>query len=323
MPKTPLSLLLTSSVSMRMFLPYLERSKLPWRQKAKEEGLPLEYPHPDEWLPLKNYAWFLKKIAALASENMPIEVGRETASEFKRLEHGYIKPDDDLKQALESMVVNSPSFSRQTTYWVEKLNQHWCLCNKGELHPSFPGNEVIEWFRLSFLIHLCRYWLGSDWEPSHVHIMTGEKLGGKYEPYLFKNTVVIYDQPFVKIELPFMDAFEPLASVPLKSRDIQEIKLLADSYCHLPTFTLDWLASLFGVTNKTLYRYFKNHDTNFAQIRNEAVLNKTYTLLTASDDTVSDIAYRMGYNDVSNFNRAIKRLTGKTPAQIRQTIIAD
>lgn len=322
MRKNPPSMLLTSSISMEYFIPYMERHSLPWERKAKEMGLPLQYSTKNEWIPLKSYSLFIKEMSQHANEDMPICVGRDAAQMFLKGKRKYIEPDHDLKQAITAMLLNSQTMSRQNSFWVEQVNQQWCLCNKGELQPSFPGYEVVEWFRLSLLIMLCRNWLGQDWSPSEVSVMTSKPRGERFESHLFsENTKVNYGQPYLRFELPGFENFESLSRAPLKQHGMQELDLLADSYCHLPSFTLEWLASLFGVTSKTLYRYFKDHNTSFKTFKNNAVLRRTCEFLFNSPEGIADIAYQMGYSDVSNFNRAIKNMCGQTPAQIRLSMI--
>ncbi|MDA0129373.1 AraC family transcriptional regulator [Vibrio sp. MarTm2] len=147
--------------------------------------------------------------------------------------------------------------------------------------------------------------------------MTDRKQGENFGEMLLPHTQIRYNQPFMSFELTSVQELEPMTNRSLKSRDIGEVRLLAESYCHLPHFTLDWLASLFGVTSKTLYRYFKDHDTSFKEIKKSAVLNRSKQLLQDTDEPVSNIAYQMGYDDVSNFNRAIKAMCGSTPAKVR------
>ncbi|MEZ8989640.1 helix-turn-helix domain-containing protein [Vibrio breoganii] len=318
MRKDSRSLLLTASDSMLFFIPYLERHKIDWKSIAKSVDLPTKYSNNEKWIPVKNYSLFIEAITPLCAPDMPIIVGKEAAKSLLQDRRRFFRPNDTFQQALTALITHSHTLTRQNTYWLQKLNEQWCLCNRGNLAPSYPGYAAVEWFRVSLLINLCRHWLGNEWSPSKVNMMTALHQGYLYEGYLFTDTAIAYNQPHLTIELPPLQSFEALASRSLHARDIQEIRLLTETYCHLPSFTIDWLASLFGVTRKTLYRYLKDNHTTFKEIKKQAILSKAEQLLAESNESISDIAFRMGYSDVSNFNRAIKRLSNKTPAQIRK-----
>ncbi len=317
MRKDSHSLLLTATDSMLFFIPYLERNKIDWQTIAESVDLPVSYSGSEKWIPIKNFSLFIEKITLLCAPDMPIIVGQEAAESLLRDKRGFFTPDDTFQHALTAIMTHSHLLTRQNTYWLEKINGYWCLCNRGNLSVTFPGYAAVEWFRISMLLHLCRHWLGKDWMPIQVNMMTALHQGYQYESLLLKGSEVAYNQPYLKIQLPSLSRFEPLVSRSLHSRNIQEIKLLAETYCHLPSFKIEWLASLFGVTRKTLYRYLKDNNTTFKELKKQAILNKATQLLTESDDSISSVAWRMGYSDVSNFNRAIKAITNKTPTQIR------
>ncbi|GAL26003.1 hypothetical protein JCM19239_2334 [Vibrio variabilis] len=320
MRKSPIPLLLTSSESMHFFTPYFEAKGIEWKATAKEFDLPVDYSSSEDWIPAKSFSLFLNSMSKYCDDDLPIWVGQKAAQRFIQGHWDVVEKGAKFREVIESMMRHAHSFTRQSTYWLVEIDGQWCWCNRSEMKPSFPGSVAYEWFRVAMLTYICRHWLGDDWIPSSLSVMTDEHQGKKYADILFPEMNVHYEQAFMKLELSGVEGLQPVVNKPLTSRDIKEIEILSDSYCHLPHFTLDWLASLFGVTTKTLYRYFKDHNTKFNTIKKRALLKKAQHLLHATEDTVSDISYRMGYRDVSNFNRAIKSMTGFTPAQIRTQV---
>lgn len=320
MRNSSINLLLTSSESVLFYKPYFESKGIPWEKVAIKYGLPVVYSDVEAWIPVKSYYLFLNHMSMICENDMPIIAGKHAAQIFIDGKWGIIKQDSGFKQVLSSMMENANLFSRQNAYWLERINGSWCCCNRSEMKPSYPGSAVNEWFRLSLLIHICRNWLGNAWYPKSVSVMASESQGSKYAEILLPNVEVRYGQSSLKLELEGVDDLQPMSNHPLRFRDLGEIEKLSDSYCHLPNFTLEWLASLFGVTSKTLYRYFKDHNTSFNQIKKNSILNKTCLLLSDTEYPISEIAYRMGYKDVSNFNRAIKSISGATPAQLRRDL---
>ncbi|WP_182018389.1 helix-turn-helix domain-containing protein [Vibrio diabolicus] len=311
------NLILTSSESLLYYIPYFESNGIRWQEVADEFDLPYENPRAEAWIPMRSFSLFLNKMAKLCKDDMPLLVGKNTALSIIEGRWGLVEKEASFKHVLQSLMTNEHRFSRQNVYWLEQISGTWCLCNRSTLKPSFPGSDVNEWFRVSLLLNICRHWLGDDWLPKSLNVMTDETQGSRYHNLLFPNVNIRFGQPFMSIELTGVDALEAMTNRSLKSRDIGEVRLLAESYCHLPHFTLDWLAALFGVTSKTLYRYFKDHGTSFKEIKKRAVLERSEQLLRDTDEPVSNIAYQMGYEDVSNFNRAIKAMRGSTPAQLR------
>ncbi len=84
------------------------------------------------------------------------------------------------------------------------------------------------------------------------------------------------------------------------------------------TLSLERMADRLHMSSRTLKRRLQDEGANYREIV-EAVLRERATrLLMETDLPVSEIAFRAGYNDVSNFTRAFKRWTGKTPRDFRR-----
>jgi AraC-like DNA-binding protein len=62
----------------------------------------------------------------------------------------------------------------------------------------------------------------------------------------------------------------------------------------------------------------KRTGKTYAESLSEIRINHTCNRLLNSSDTVSEIAYQAGYNNVTHFHRCFKRLKGCTPKEFRE-----
>lgn len=76
---------------------------------------------------------------------------------------------------------------------------------------------------------------------------------------------------------------------------------------------MDELASLVNLNKSSFCRYFKGrtHKT-CSQFLNEIRITHACKMLITSNLTISEICYKIGYNNISHFNRQFKLITGLT-----------
>jgi len=77
------------------------------------------------------------------------------------------------------------------------------------------------------------------------------------------------------------------------------------------------VANALNMTPRTLHRRLAANQLNFKTMIDNLRRNQAIERLRYSHDAISDIAAELGYSDQSNFVRAFKRWTGKTPKQFR------
>ncbi|AOS96000.1 HTH-type transcriptional regulator VirS [Microbulbifer aggregans] len=80
---------------------------------------------------------------------------------------------------------------------------------------------------------------------------------------------------------------------------------------------IEEIAERLHMSQRTLQRKLSQQDLTYKElveyVRRELAINH----LKASDIAVQDIAFLLGYSDLSTFNRAFKRWTGETPLEFR------
>lgn len=74
----------------------------------------------------------------------------------------------------------------------------------------------------------------------------------------------------------------------------------------------------FNMTQETFCRFFKKHfDRGFSKYVNSLRVGEACSLLMETDASVAEIAYNVGFNNISNFNRHFLKIKGTTPRHFR------
>jgi AraC-like DNA-binding protein len=130
-----------------------------------------------------------------------------------------------------------------------------------------------------------------------------------------------------------------LALLDLLVQSVAPIKLASDTYCADPTryaetrinHVLSYigknlsqelheseLAELIGQSVSAFSRYFRRHTgVPFVQYINRLRINLACQLLMSGELSITDICYRVGFNNLSNFNRQFLSLKGMPPSRWR------
>jgi AraC-like DNA-binding protein len=85
--------------------------------------------------------------------------------------------------------------------------------------------------------------------------------------------------------------------------------------------TIDKVAQRVGLSRRTLARRLSAENITFLEVLNELRLNLAKQYLRERDLKVTQIAWLLGYREVSAFTHALKRWTGQSPAQLRSRIV--
>ncbi|HEX2831276.1 MAG TPA: AraC family transcriptional regulator [Burkholderiales bacterium] len=85
---------------------------------------------------------------------------------------------------------------------------------------------------------------------------------------------------------------------------------------------LESVAAKLATSPRTLERRLKEHGISYRELVSETRRHYAVGYLQDAKHTVTEIAFRLGYSEVSAFNRAFKRWTGGTPVAYRQSALA-
>ena len=83
-------------------------------------------------------------------------------------------------------------------------------------------------------------------------------------------------------------------------------------------FGTDQLAKELGISKTTLLSRIKSaYGTVPSEVISRVRIQAATELLEKTELTISEIAYRIGFNDPKYFSRVYKKITGKSPSEIR------
>lgn len=102
-----------------------------------------------------------------------------------------------------------------------------------------------------------------------------------------------------------------------ESRRIHKVKEYIKQH-YTEEITLEDMASLVGMTSGAFSRFFRQHTgKKFIDYLIDIRLGAAARSLVDSTNTVSEICYGSGFNNLSNFNRSFKKSKGMTPKEFR------
>lgn len=127
-----------------------------------------------------------------------------------------------------------------------------------------------------------------------------------YELSLIENTQTLASSSFAKID---------------DSTDSRRVRKIYDyiNEHYTDQITLDELANLIGMTPVALSRFFKlRSGRTISDYIIDIRLGNATRLLVDTTNSISEICYESGFNNLSNFNRVFKRKKECTPTEFRE-----
>ncbi|HET7897760.1 MAG TPA: AraC family transcriptional regulator, partial [Flavisolibacter sp.] len=82
------------------------------------------------------------------------------------------------------------------------------------------------------------------------------------------------------------------------------------------------VAAMLNMSDASFSRYFKHHTRKtFSDYVTEVRINHACRLLMYSDENINEISYASGFENLSNFYRHFKRITGVVPKDYRKRFL--
>lgn len=85
--------------------------------------------------------------------------------------------------------------------------------------------------------------------------------------------------------------------------------------------TVDDICNRLHLSKRTLQRKLREEGSTFQQVLDETRLDLSRHYLKRSELSVEEVAYLLGFSDVSSFYRAFQNWTGQTPAAVRYQLL--
>ena len=272
---------------------------------------------------------------------------RESGDESFGLHFGERFHPKDLGP-LVYVVMHSPSFAVGFENVARYLRVHneaaevsfvtgpprWYMRHALNLSPV--SHRQHDEYSLAVAVGTIRLMAGSDWAPIEVCFQhqaparTTEHVRVFGAPVSFGHAAnaIVVERDLIERQVPAADARLYPILKDLLERILDEMppvdglltsvrRVIAESMRD-GNPTLAQVARRLALGPRTLQRYLEQHGTTFTRVVDDARRQFSLRYLRDPKHTLTDIAYLLGYSEVSAFNRAFRRWTGSTPTDYRR-----
>jgi AraC-like DNA-binding protein len=184
---------------------------------------------------------------------------------------------------------------------------------------------------MTIAFNTLRMMVGSEWAPMEVQFaheapeQTSEHLRIFHAPVSFgcKTNAIVIDRQFVEREVPAADQRlyqilkryldQVLSEMPREDSLLASVRRATAETMRDGDLKLARVAKQMAMSARTLQRQLKERGVDFKQLTDA-------TRLKDRKNTLTEVAFLLGYSELSAFNRAFKRWTGSTPLDYRRRV---
>jgi len=195
----------------------------------------------------------------------------------------------------------------------------------------FSGHLHIETLNLALIVNILRELIDPNWNPLEIHLQQQSVPGIESLLTDDHRTRLYVGQPHTCVTFPTELLTKPLA---YNGQLIDKRQLKADSGTNLAIKidqllnsnrqelipNLEYFADIAGMSARTMRRKLGDEGTTFSTIVDQWRFKRAIELLADPKVLVKDIYRKVGYSDVSNFERAFRRWTNTTPGRFRENL---
>jgi AraC-like DNA-binding protein len=253
--------------------------------------------------------------------------------------------------SLVYVVLNSPTIAagiENTARFIKIHNEAAgasLLVEKDRAYLRFSPNELLihtsrqhSEFAMTVALNTLRLMVGSEWAPQEVHFThqldaaSSEHFRVFCAPIVFgcpANAFVI-ESDFLKREVPAADPRlyrilkrylgRVLNEMPREDDLVADVRRLVGEALRDGEPKLLRAAKGVGMSPRLLQRRLKEHGLDFKRMVDDTRHRLALQYIKEQKDTLTQIAFMLGYSDASAFNRAFKRWTGTAPLEYRRSL---
>jgi AraC-like DNA-binding protein len=244
-----------------------------------------------------------------------------------------------VREALEIACRYYPTFYRGATIELSTVHGTASLIFRPKYDGELPNRHDNEW-TLGYFVNLIRRGSSADWSPTRTTFPHPAPEDLAPENWAELNQVfgtnIHFDHEIASIEFPVdvlsysINSADPdLLRVLLQQADRMlaeihddetlagEVRLLILEHLGSGNSDQAQIARALNMSASTLKRRLKQEDLSYRKLRDEVVEKVSKRALSESQALISEIAARVGYSELSAFDRAFVRIAGMTPAEYR------
>ena len=253
--------------------------------------------------------------------------------------------------SLVYVVLNSPTIAagiENTARFIKIHNEAArasLLVEKDRAYLRFLPNELLihtsrqhSEYAMAVALNTLRLMVGSEWAPQEVHfthqleVATPEHFRVFCAPIMFgcpANAFVV-ESDFLKREVPAADPRlyrilkrylgRMLNEMPREDDLLAAVRRMIGEAIRDAEPKLSLAAKKLGMSPRLLQRRLQEYGLDFKRLVDDTRQRLALQYIKEEKDTLTQIAFMLGYSDVSAFNRAFKRWTGTAPLEYRRTV---
>jgi len=237
-----------------------------------------------------------------------------------------------LREALNRFVRYSRIVTEAGGFLVKEDSDSFLLIFESKFTKMRPPEAIDA--TMAIIVHMCRLNCGSDFKPLSVNFVHSEpSCAEKYFDY-FKSEVYFNEsRDSISFSLADVDEQLPGSNPHLASLNekvitkylsgldkdniIHRVKACITEMLQSGSVAIDAVAKTLGFSGRSLQRRLKEEGTTFLTLKDEVRKELSLNYVRDINIDIAQIAFLLGYSDQSAFSRSFKRLTGKSPSEVR------
>ncbi len=310
-------------------------------EALRRAGLdPSDLSDPDQRVPLVRYLELLEICADILGDR---QFGLKFGAQYEPRHAGVVGnvalASRTVGEALEAIGRYLPTMVDGAISGVE-VSDGLAFAYSYYIDPLLMSYRQKGDWTIAFMCKLMRLGLGNlDWTPQEVllpqladetpaerrvraeimgdNIRLGHPWGGiRFDSALLERPMATADAMIARLMRHYGDL--RLAALPEERGDIEQLRREIARLLVKGQTGVEHLASATGTSVRTLQRRLKDAGLNYNDLQNEVRKTLALNLLENERLALGEIAFSLGYSEVSAFNHAFRRWTGQSPGEYRR-----
>lgn len=234
---------------------------------------------------------------------------------------------DYLKTGIERI----GTWSSGVRFWLSREGDRLRFSQFTYGRPGI-GRSLADVYTLTVTLAMLRRFLGEQWRPGDLRVMTNDPEVFGPNGRLF-GAPVLLGQPHSSFTLPVRHLGRPIppelrlaqgnggvsteAVVPIPEHFVDGVETTIEVLLAAGRLDIDTVAGAAGLTRRTLQRRLLAYGVSYRRLVNQTRTRLAAQWLAKTDLRIADIAAALGYRDSSNFTRAFCSQAGTSPRSYR------